>query len=175
MIFTLLSSIALAQRQTNSLSGAAEPVSVVRIGAEGFDAVLLKTIDCKRTRVGDPVLAKTTDDVQLSKGLLIPKGAKIIGHVSEVQRKNKGILESKVGIVFEKALLADGKMFPLQLSVLKISDPEDQNPRTGGMQIDLESNGGSQALLIRSNVDNVRVESGSHLLLRIIGPEKHID
>jgi hypothetical protein len=166
----LFSSLLWAQVQGNSLAGSAEPV--VRVGTEGFDAVLLKTIDCKRSRVGDPILARSMDDVQLKKGVLVPKNAKLIGHVQEVQVKRRGATESRIGIVFEKAQLADGKEFPLRLSILKIIAPDgtDTPPKdVQAIRIELDSSSGSQVLFLRSREDNIRVDSGAHLLLRVIG------
>ncbi len=65
--------------------------------------------DSKKLKVGDAVDLKTTASLDLQNGSIIPKGAKIIGHVTESKSKSKGDSESSLGIVFDKIDLADGK------------------------------------------------------------------
>jgi hypothetical protein len=76
-------------------------------------AELSKSIDSKKAKVGDPVAAKVTQAV-LSRGkVVIPKGAKIIGHVTVVEARGKDKHQSQLGIAFDRAELKDGTQIPL--------------------------------------------------------------
>jgi hypothetical protein len=74
-----------------------------------FLAELTKTLDAKKLKVSDPVTAKLSDDVLAGDKLLIRKGSKIFGHVTEVVAHSKEHPESRLGIVFDRALLPDGR------------------------------------------------------------------
>ena len=49
--------------------------------------------------------------------MVIPRGSKIVGHVTEVKAREKGQAESAVGVVFDHAVLKDGSHMPLSLAV----------------------------------------------------------
>src|ERR1700683_4384369 len=42
-------------------------------------------LDSKTAKVGDRVVLKTLDKVQASDGTVIPRGSRLVGHVTEVQ------------------------------------------------------------------------------------------
>ena len=42
-------------------------------------------LDSKTAKVGDRVVLKTMDKVQTSDGTVIPRGSRLVGHVTEVQ------------------------------------------------------------------------------------------
>jgi hypothetical protein len=76
-------------------------------------AELSKPIDSKKAKVGDPVAAKVTQAV-LSRGkVVVPRGAKIVGHVTAVQPRGKDQPQSQLGIAFDRAELKDGTQVPL--------------------------------------------------------------
>jgi len=45
--------------------------------------------------------------------IVIPKGAKLVGHVTQASARTKGESESALGIVFDKAILKNGQEIPL--------------------------------------------------------------
>jgi len=76
-------------------------------------AELSKPIDSKKAKVGDPVAAKVTQAV-LSRGkVVIPKGTKMVGHVTAVQSRGKDQHQSQLGLAFDRAELKDGTQIPL--------------------------------------------------------------
>ena len=111
--------------------------TVNRNGAElasgsTINAVLSKPVDAKKNKPGDPVTAKTTDNVKStasgSSQVVIPKGSRLLGHVTEARRRDKneqhaakkegkasasGQGDSALGIVFDKAILKDGREVPV--------------------------------------------------------------
>ncbi len=90
-------------------------------------AELDKTIDAKKAKVGDPVSAKTTDDLKTNPPNLATKGCRIIGHVAEVT-PHQGSSESTLGIVFDKLVLKDGFEMALPAKIQAIGFPDSTVP-----------------------------------------------
>jgi hypothetical protein len=88
-----------------------------------LNAVLSKSVDAKKAKEGDQVLAKTTSDTTTSAGTRIPKNTKLIGHVTEVKAKAKGEANSSLGLVFDKAVLKGGQEVPLHAVIQAIAAP----------------------------------------------------
>jgi hypothetical protein len=74
-----------------------------------LQAELTKSIDAKKAKQGDEVTAKLTQDVKSSGQVVLHKGTKLVGHVTEVQAKSKESGESRLGIAFDKAVLKGGE------------------------------------------------------------------
>ena len=75
------------------------------VGAE-----LSKGIDAKKAKVGQEVVAKALADLRDTNGnLVIPRGAKLVGHVTQVQAASKEQPQSSLGIIFDKAEAKHGK------------------------------------------------------------------
>jgi hypothetical protein len=74
-----------------------------------LQAELTKLVDSKKAKPGDEVTAKLTQDVRSSNQVVLHKGTKLVGHVTEAQAKGKENGESKLGIAFDKAVLKGGQ------------------------------------------------------------------
>lgn len=74
-----------------------------------MQAELTKSIDAKKAKPGDQVTAKLTQDVKENGKVVLHKGSKLRGHVTEAQAKSKENAESKLGVVFDKAELKGGQ------------------------------------------------------------------
>src|ERR1700730_1791565 len=83
--------------------------------------VLVKPVDVRKNKPGDEVVAKSTQDVKSEGRVVVPKGSKIVGRVTEAKALAKGEAESTVGIVFDHAILKDGSEMPLALGIQAIS------------------------------------------------------
>jgi uncharacterized protein YycO len=86
--------------QTNVESGqtAASAVSV--------PAELIKSVNVKKARVGDKVVARITEDTKLPDGTDLPKGTKLVGTMTSVPgRSNSGPLTFD----FDRAVLHSGQ------------------------------------------------------------------
>jgi len=70
---------------------------------------LVSKLDSKSARVGEPVVVKTREKVRTADGTVIPKGSRLMGHVTEVQAHKKGQANSSMGIVFDHAELKGGQ------------------------------------------------------------------
>ncbi len=112
-------------------------------------AELTKPIDSKKVKVGDPVAAKVTQAV-LSRGkVVIPRGAKIVGHVTAVESRGKDQHQSQLGIAFDRAELKDGTQVPLTSVTIQAMESMQamyqQGPGMGGGNASEPSMGGPGA------------------------------
>jgi len=83
-----------------------------------LNAQLDQTVDSKKAKVGDSVTAKTVESVKANdKKTILPKGTKLIGHVTRAAAKSKGDAESMLAVQFDHAVLKGGQEIPLQASV----------------------------------------------------------
>jgi hypothetical protein len=86
--------------------------------------MLEKWVDARKNKVGDEVIAKTTENVKSEGRVVIPRGSKIVGHVTEAKARAKDESESAVGIAFDHAVLKDGREVPLALEIQAIAPAE---------------------------------------------------
>jgi hypothetical protein len=107
---------------------------------------LTKTIDAKKAKAGDEVVAKVTMDVRADSGeMIVPKDTKVMGHVTEAQARNKEQKESQVGIAFDRAVLKDGEVsMPMSIQAV-IAPPTNNANNSGGGDQSAPATGGSTA------------------------------
>ena len=91
--------------------------------AEGstVHATLVKPVDARKNKPGDEVVAKTTENMKANGETVIPKGSKIVGHVTEAKARTAGQSQSTMGIAFDHAVLKDGRQVPMTASIQAIS------------------------------------------------------
>lgn len=111
---------ATASQSTNAAQKNAQVASASQLQAGStVQAELVKPVDAKKNKVGDEVIAKTTHDVKSDGHVVVPKGSKLIGHVTEVKaHKEQG--DSQLGIAFDHAILKNGTEMPLSLTIQAI-------------------------------------------------------
>ena len=85
-----------------------------------MQAQLTKPLDARKNKAGDEVMAKTTQDVKSDGHVVIPKGSKLVGHVTEVRAQTKDQAGSALGITFDRALLKSGTSIPISSSIQAI-------------------------------------------------------
>ncbi len=98
---------------------------------------LQSTLDVKNSKVGDPIVLKTTKSIKEDGEVIIPKGTKLIGRVTEVQQKTKDAAMSKISIIFE-SIQSKNLSAPLSATITSITSVS-SNVATG----DLFSSGSS--------------------------------
>jgi hypothetical protein len=86
-----------------------------------LNATLSQPVDAKKNKPGDQVTAKTSEAVKSEGRVVIPKGSKLIGHVTECRTRSKEEKESALGIVFDRALLKSGLEIPLNVTIQAIA------------------------------------------------------
>jgi hypothetical protein len=100
-------------------------------------AVLDTGLDSKKRSAGDQVEAKTAAQIELPDGTVIPREAKIVGRVTESKARSKGDSESSMTIVFEKAMLPQGKVLEIKGSLQAVAP--NPNPEESGGGVDYGS------------------------------------
>src|SRR5437660_5743563 len=89
-----------------------------------LQAELTKSLDAKKAKPGDEVTAKVTQDVKSNGQVVIHKGSKLVGHITEAQARSKENSESKLGIVFDKAVIKGGSEVALNAVVQALAPGE---------------------------------------------------
>src|SRR3989442_12166063 len=99
------------QAQASGSASASTAASAQNAQANGslasgtaFNAVLSSPIDSKKCKPGDAVNAHTTEAVKSEGKTVIPKGAKLVGHVTQASARAKGESGSAPGIGFAKTI-----------------------------------------------------------------------
>jgi hypothetical protein len=89
-----------------------------------FNTSLSSSIDSKKCKPGDEVTAHTTEAVKSEGKTVIPKGSKVVGHVTQASARAKGQSDSALGIVFDKAILKNGQEVPLNVAIQAIASAQ---------------------------------------------------
>src|SRR5713101_534490 len=114
--------------QAATASGKSGQVSAANQLAAGstVQAELTKPVDVRKNKPGDEVVAKTTQDVKSDGHVVIPKGSKIVGRVTQAQARAKGQEESQLGMAFDHAVLKDGTQMPVAFTIQAIGRSESE-------------------------------------------------
>jgi hypothetical protein len=93
-------------------------------GGTAVNAELNSSVDSKKAKVGDEVEAHTTEEIRYAGKTIVPKGAKLEGHVTEATARSKGDSGSTLAIQFDKAMPKKGEEIPLNVAILAIAAPQ---------------------------------------------------
>jgi len=122
-----IASLAIGQQtDTRAGSSARNDTSVSKQGRQFnlqsetlLSGQLENALDARHARVGDRVVVKTTQAVKQSGEVIVPKGTRLVGHITEVQQRTKSTGESRLGIVFDR--LQNGSMTsPITATIVSI-------------------------------------------------------
>jgi hypothetical protein len=89
-----------------------------------LNAVLSDTVDARKSRPGDTVKAKSSEDLKVAGNIVIPRGAKLFGHITQVQAAAKAGDPARLGFVFDRAELKDRRTITLRTSFYALAAPE---------------------------------------------------
>jgi len=82
-----------------------------------MNAALAGSLDAKKSKLGDRVEARTTQDVKQDDQVVLRKGTRLVGHVTEVQAREKDQAKSALGVAFDHAELRDGQKVPINVTI----------------------------------------------------------
>jgi hypothetical protein len=109
LLSTLFAAGAMAQAPSGTTNGQASLAGGTAINAE-----LDTSIDSKKAKSGEAVMAHTTEAMKATDNReIMPKGTKLMGHVTQVASRSNGGAETMVAIQFDNAKLKDGQEVPL--------------------------------------------------------------
>ena len=109
------------------------------------NAALTQSVDAKKNKSGDQVTAKTTQAVKSEGKVIIPKGSKLIGHVTQCKARSKEEKQSAMGIVFDRAILKSGTEIPLNVTIQAIAAAQSAASASEGAD-DFGSSAGAGAM-----------------------------
>ncbi len=120
-----LAAVALAQSPAASqTAGPASKDARGQIAAGGtIVAELAKSIDAKKAKANDRIEVRMTMDVLAHGAILIPRGTRIIGHVTDARARTKQQPESMVEIAFDHIILKNGREIPLRATIQAVGYP----------------------------------------------------
>src|ERR1700745_1602461 len=116
-------SVSQSQSTTVGSTGAVADVANQIAAGTIIPAELAKALDAKKAKPNDEVVAKTAQDLLAHGHIVVPRGSKLIGHVTEAKSRSNTEPQSIIGIIFDRLLLKDGRTVPLQVAVQAIRGP----------------------------------------------------
>jgi hypothetical protein len=129
-------------------------------------AILEKVVHPKKVKSGDEVVARMTESTKLKDGTELPKGTKIIGKVTEVKIKADKEGPSKLGLLFDKAQLKDGKEIPLTMALVSVAPRWEQ----GGVDpVAAENTGSSVGRVQQMSQQQEQSSAGNDTLNKGLG------
>ncbi|MBZ5659914.1 MAG: hypothetical protein LAO08_05850 [Acidobacteriia bacterium] len=107
-----------------------------------IDAALVKPLDAKRNKPGDPVEARTTQDVKQDGKVVLKKGTPLMGHVTQAQARADGQAQSQLGVVFDRAIPRKGEEVPFSATIQALAVAQSATTAAAGAD-DVMSSGGA--------------------------------
>lgn len=130
-LFAGACAVAQAQTQTSAQAGAqanqqqaSANGAATLPGGTAINATLNNSLDSKKVKEGDSVTAHTTEDLKQNGQTVLPRGTKLIGHVTHSSARSKGDSDSTLAIQFDKAELKHGAEMPLNASIRALAAPQ---------------------------------------------------
>lgn len=91
----------------------------------GVSAELTTRIDTKTAKVGDAVTAETTEKTKLQDGTQIPRGAKLIGVITDVTPAASGNGMSLLGLKFQQIVVKHDPPIAIHGGLVAVAPPAD--------------------------------------------------
>ncbi len=116
--------------QTTSTSGSGSATSKTAISRNGsavslasgtqVAAELQKSLNVEKAKVGDEVVLKTTKAIKHNGEVIVEKGSRLVGRVTEVQKRAKDTAGSKIGILFDTMTQGNISM-PITATIVSVT------------------------------------------------------
>jgi len=114
---------ATAPSRTEEKQSTKEPSAGLPEGAT-MNAELRTSLDAKKAKEGDKVEAYTTEAVKFGGEVILPRGTKLLGHVTQAAARAKGDDRSALAIQFDKAVVKKDQEMPLSVKLVAIAAAE---------------------------------------------------
>ena len=109
------------------------------LAKEAVLSSLTSKLDTKKSKVGDPVTAKTLVPLTLNDGSVLPSGSKLVGKVTQVQPKSSGT--ATLGVVFDQVEKKGAAPMPVHGLIAAIAPIPDLGGGGGAANNDLPMRG----------------------------------
>jgi len=124
-------------------------------------AQLENSLDARRAKPGDRVVLKTVSAVKQNGQTVVPKGARLIGNVTDVQQQTKATGESHIGILFD-SLRTGSTETPITATIVSITRAQTR-ARTNNDLLESDTMASSSARSSSSGTSGQRGSSGGLL------------
>jgi hypothetical protein len=114
-------------------SAEAQQATAQRVTQVVLPASLVTSLDSKKQKTGTEVIVKVGGTVTLKDGTSIPKGAKIVGHVTDAKARSGGDTESSMAIGFDTINLPDGKTLAIKGTLQALAPNPNEDDSGGGV------------------------------------------
>lgn len=114
-------SASAAGASANESSSASANASATAPQMHPVSGELVGKLDSKTAKVGDEVVVKTTATAHTAGGMVIPKGSRLVGHVTDVHSHAKGGEDGVLAVQFDRAELKGGQTLGIQSVIESIS------------------------------------------------------
>lgn len=134
---------------TTSASAQSSGSSATIANGTEINAALNASVDTKKAKPGDEVVAHTTQAVKSDGKTIVPRGSKLVGHVTRASARGRGDAESALGIAFDKAVLKNGQEIALDGSIQALASADSAASAAGtdvDSMTDVGAAGGGRAM-----------------------------
>jgi hypothetical protein len=136
-----------AQASGNTSASSAQSAGGANAGLSSgtvFNAALNTPVDSKKAKPGDAVIAHTTQNVKSEGKTVLPRGTKLLGHITQASARAKGDSDSALAIAFDRAVLKDGREMPLNVAIQALAAAQTA-ASASETNADIMSNAGTSA------------------------------
>ncbi|MFZ0731706.1 MAG: hypothetical protein WAM79_05225 [Candidatus Sulfotelmatobacter sp.] len=123
LVILFAASLCIGQAAAQTSQQTASPAAV---GHGSFPVKVTKTLDSSKLKEGDSVALETTGSFKLPDGTLVPKGSKMLGHVTSAKSRSKGDPESELVIALDKLDVTKGKELVVKGTVQAVFPPAEE-------------------------------------------------
>jgi hypothetical protein len=116
----LVPAISCVQAQTVA-SAKSDNQSVNVSPGTALVAELTKSINAKKAKMGDTVKTKIVQDVIANGRIVIPRGSKLIGHISKIKMDSQDEPKSVLGLAFDRVVLGAGEEMSLNAALVAVA------------------------------------------------------
>lgn len=99
-----------AEAQSSTTAAEVSPAT----GGVQISGELMEKLDSRTAKVGDRVVIKTRSTMRAANGVEIPRGSKLIGHVTGVEPVGATEANAQIALAFDRVELRDGQTFSVQ-------------------------------------------------------------
>ncbi len=120
------------------------------VGGTKIDASLATSLDAKRSKVGDEVEVRTEEDIKQDGRVVMKKGTRLVGHVTQAQPRANGQAQSQLGIVFDRAVLKNGQEMPFSAWIQALASAQSAAASSVAADDAMASSGGMSPTRVTS-------------------------
>jgi len=149
LLMIAVSGIIVAQK-TNTSGSTSASTSAQKHGRQidllaetQLAAQLQSALDARHAKVGDRIALKTTEAIKQNGKVVVPKGAQLLGRVTDVQQQTKETGESHISLLIDQ-LRSGSTEIPITANILSITQARN-NTQANNSSIDGDVMGQSSA------------------------------